>query len=120
MQKLCRLLTLVVAFAVAFGPAWAMAAPMKFQAASLHAASPTDDDAAPVEMARTGGCQLCEGPQDTMPACVALCLTAAAWADPALAWAPLPGRSYGSLVRQVLAEIGIRPEPHPPKSILLT
>ena len=118
MQKLRRLLTLVVALAVAFGPAWTMAAPMKSHAASTHSASPIEGQAAPIDMPSSGDCALCTGEQDTMSQCVAPCWIAAALAGPDLIWVTLPDPRYGALVRQVLADVGIGPEPYPPKSIL--
>ena len=119
MQKPGRLLTLVVALAVAFGPAGTMAAPMRSQA-TMDATSPMDGHGAPTDMATSDDCKLCKGEQDTVPQCVAPCLAAAAIAGPDLVWALLHGQRYGPLVRRILADLGMRPEPYPPKSIILT
>ena len=121
MQKLGRILTLVLALSIAFGPTWSMAAPMPMQQATMAAASHTvDHGVAPLTASSARQCQLCTGEPDTMPACSAPCLNVALPGPLDAVLMSLMGDSYIRLRHRMAAGRQSRPDPQPPRPILLT
>lgn len=117
MQKFARLLTLIIALSLAAGPfASTLAAPLPAQSAitagETHIAMGGVD-------ASTGGCKPCKGQPSAMEDCLPSCAVPGL-VPPDTARRSLFAATYEPLLEQSASGAQSRPDPYPPRPIILS